>query len=252
VTLSEGDTPTPEFTPLATGTYTFEVTVSDGTGSDTDTATITVEEAPEPSASVTFDAETVTNRTETVTVDSANYTLADGSAGNYLVVAYVVTADGSISSPVGYSRTISNGVEEITVDLNASGAQGDDLDVLTENTTLRAMLHATAPSSAYGSPLMINGSRVTEDASITVEEPPLSDGVPGIPGSDPPIDPLPGPGWEDVNGDGRANFQDVIDLLLALESIQDASLTDAERDALDFDASGSVDFLDVIELVFRV
>jgi hypothetical protein len=71
--------------------------------------------------------------------------------------------------PVGYSSDRSGSASNISVDLNASGEQGDALDTLTANTTLRAMLHETNSSGNFGSPLQINGSTVTDDANITVQ-----------------------------------------------------------------------------------
>jgi hypothetical protein len=87
-------------------------------------------------------------------------------------------------------------------------------------------------------------------ANITVEEPPLSDGVPGVPGSDLPTDPLPGSGREDVNGDGNADFDDVIDLFFALDRLSDASPEQVA--AVDYDGDGDADFDDIVELLFRL
>ena len=161
---------------VAQTTFTYNATDASGStnitavgGGVTGTATVTVAAGPEPEASVTFEDETVQAGTENVTVDSANYTLADGTAGNYVAVAHVVRDDGSITGPVGYSANQSGSATEIVVDLNATEAQGDTLDTLTENTTLRAMLHETSPDSAFGPALTIGGQRVTDDANITVE-----------------------------------------------------------------------------------
>ncbi len=138
----------------------------------------------QPVATVTFDDKTVQNGTEEVTVESANFTRADGSAGDYVVVVHVVNetrfdrgVDNSISAPVGASGNLSNGAENITVDLNSSAAfeDGDALDSLTENVTLRAMLHTTDNDSAFGTRLgsAIDGLEPgdeTDDANITVQE----------------------------------------------------------------------------------
>nr|AKY04227.1 cell surface adhesin [uncultured haloarchaeon] len=158
-------------------------------------ATITVEEAQqqEPSVSVTFNDQSVQNGTEEVTVDSANFTRADGSAGDYVVVVHVVNdtefnggLDNSISAPVGASGNLSNGAESITVDLNSSAAfeDGDALDTLSENVTLRAMLHTTANDSAFGTRLgnAIDGIEPgdeTDDADITIAPESPLEGAPG-------------------------------------------------------------------------
>jgi hypothetical protein len=138
---------------------------------DSATATITVEEAADLEGSVTFNDQTVENGTETVTVDSASLT-ENGEAADYVVVVHVVSDefDGGVSAPVGVSGNLSGSAENITVDLNASGVQDDALDSITENATLRAMLHETSADSAFGPAIQINGSTVTDDANITVEQ----------------------------------------------------------------------------------
>ena len=183
-------------------------------GDETDDANIniTVEEAQqqEPSVSVNFTDKTVPNGTEEVTVDSANFTRADGSAGDYVVVVHVVNdtefnggLDNSISAPVGASGNLSNGAESITVDLNSSAAfeDGDALDTLSENVTLRAMLHTTANDSAFGTRLgnAIDGIEPgdeTDDANITVT----------------PESPLDGPAGEfDADADGDISITELGD-----------------------------------------
>ena len=179
---------------------------------ESESQTITVEEAQqqEPSVSVTFNDQSVQNGTEEVTVDSANFTRADGSAGDYVVVVHVVNdtefdggLDSSISAPVGASGNLSNGAESITVDLNSSAAfEGDDaLDTLSENVTLRAMLHTTANDSAFGTRLgnAIDGIEPgdeTDDADITVT----------------PASPLDGPAAEfDADADGDISITELGD-----------------------------------------
>jgi len=203
---------------------TFEVAASDtqslSTGedyahvfeSDDDTLTIegvSVVEAGTASASVTFDDQSVQNGTEEVTVASANYTLADGSEGDYVVVMHVVNDDGSISSPVGASSDQTGSASDITVDLNDTSAafeDGDALDTLTENTTLRAMLHETSNDSAFGPSLGL----ATDDADITVT----------------PASPLDGPAGDfDADADGDI---DILELGAAGEAFAQGDLTIAE------------------------
>jgi len=143
-------------------------------GGVTGTATVTYQQPAGPvnyDASVTFNDTTVTSGTETVTVDSASYT-ADGSAADYVVVVHAVNNDGSTGEIVGYSANQSGSAEDISVDLNASNAQGDALDSITSDTKLRAMLHQPAADSAYGSAIQVDGSQVTDDANITVQSVP--------------------------------------------------------------------------------
>jgi hypothetical protein len=111
--------------------------------------------------------------------------------------------DSSISAPVGASGNLSNGAESITVDLNSSAAfeDGDALDTLSENVTLRAMLHTTANDSAFGTRLgnAIDGIEPgdeTDDADITVT----------------PASPLDGPAAEfDADADGDISITELGD-----------------------------------------
>jgi hypothetical protein len=70
--------------------------------------------------------------------------------------------------------------------------------------------------------------------------------VPPTPANDPDDDGL----YEDVNGDGRVGFIDVVDLLFA-----DFAAIDDDPDrraAADFDGDGTVGFLDVVTLLFEL
>jgi hypothetical protein len=182
-------------------------------GGVTGTVSFTVEEAGTESASVTFDDQSVQNGTEEVTVASANYTLADGSEGDYVVVMHVVNDDGSISSPVGASSDQTGSASDITVDLNDTSAafeDGDALDTLTENTTLRAMLHETSSDSAFGPSLGL----ATDDADITVT----------------PESPIDGPAGDfDTDADGDISIGELGD---AGEAFAQGELTIAELGAV--------------------
>jgi PKD repeat protein len=150
------------------GTYTATLTVEAADGSTaTDTRTVTVRDTTAPT--VTFGDQTVANGSETVTVATASYRLANGTAGEYVVVAHRVET-GSLGGPVGTSGTLSGSAANVTVDLNASGTRNDGLDVLTENTTLRAVLHSPGESTAFGPVLRANGSTVGDSATVTVAD----------------------------------------------------------------------------------
>jgi hypothetical protein len=225
---------------LSAGTYTHGVV----SGNDMATATITLQSQATATASVTFDDTTVTNGTETVTVDSADYTLANGSAGDYVVVVHLVQSG---SAPiVGYSSVQSGSASNVRVDLNESGQQGDALEAVTSNVTLRAMLHARNASSNFGSPLMMNGSKVTSDANITVSPDVFTQPIPGAGGQGPPTNLDTDPRYEDINGDGQGTFADAIALAFA----QTGNLTQRQLTALDHDGDGDVDFDDAIDLAF--
>jgi PKD repeat protein len=76
---------------------------------------------------------------------------------------------------------------------------------------------------------------------------PFPDGVPGVRGGA-PTDVDDDGRYEDVNGDGRLDFFDVIDLLFADWGRINAD--PAGRAAFDLDGSGGVGFLDVVHLLF--
>lgn len=77
---------------------------------------------------------------------------------------------------------------------------------------------------------------------------PFPDGVPGI-GTDSPNNIDDDSQFEDVNGDGEANFTDAVNLAFANRtSINNG--TQSQIDALDFDGDGDIDFDDAIELAF--
>jgi PKD repeat protein len=67
-------------------------------------------------------------------------------------------------------------------------------------------------------------------------------------GQAPPADPDDDGLYEDVNGDGQANFDDAISLAF----VQTGSLTQEQVAALDFDGDGDIDFDDAVELAFTV
>jgi hypothetical protein len=75
---------------------------------------------------------------------------------------------------------------------------------------------------------------------------PFPDGIDGLA---PPTNTGPEPGYEDVDGDGKFTFLDVVAFNLAPPSALDA---DRDAAAVDYDCSGTVDFMDVVELLFRL
>jgi hypothetical protein len=81
---------------------------------------------------------------------------------------------------------------------------------------------------------------------------PFPSGVPGVSGSTPPTDTDGDRRLEDVTGDGRFDFFDVIEFLFALDSLSDEPLTERQRTALDHDGDGSLTFFDVIDLLFQL
>jgi FtsP/CotA-like multicopper oxidase with cupredoxin domain len=70
------------------------------------------------------------------------------------------------------------------------------------------------------------------------------DGLPAVVGDSPPIDPDDDGLYEDVNGDGKVNYDDVVDLF---EHFGDDAVQD-NPDAYDFNGNGQLDSDDIVEL----
>ncbi|QPV62901.1 S8 family serine peptidase [Halosimplex litoreum] len=140
---------------------------------DFEPATATVAISPsQRAAAVDFDNQSVRTGSETVSVEFANYTLRDGTAGEYVVVAHLVASDDTVGQPVGSSVPLTGYSQNIPLDLNATAAQDDGLDAFSENVTLRLQLHETAPESAYGDPITVDGESVTSTSDVAVVDSP--------------------------------------------------------------------------------
>jgi hypothetical protein len=92
----------------------------------------------------------------------------------------------------------------------------------------------------------------TEGATLDTTAPdnPFPSGAPGV-GDTPPTDSNPRqPGFEDINGDGVANFTDVVNLLFAIDRLQ--GLSGPQLEAVDYDGNGMINFDDIVTLLFRL
>jgi PKD repeat protein len=97
----------------------------------------------------------------------------------------------------------------------------------------------------------VTAPNVTETARIPVGDPtPFPYGVPGVATDRPPTDVDDDQLVEDINGDGRFTFVDVIGLVFA--DYDTINRNDTMRPLLDFSGDGRVSFVDVIELVFQL
>jgi hypothetical protein len=131
----------------------------------------------------------------------------------------------------------------------------------------------TANAAVGGRPVTVNGAADTLSARLTpgtyavfavnrtsdgpngslpLGERLFPTGVPASSTGDPPTD-VDGDGkLEDVDGNGRFGFTDVIEFVFSQQNGDYASLTTEQTAALDFDGNGRVTFVDVIDLVFEL
>jgi PKD repeat protein len=72
--------------------------------------------------------------------------------------------------------------------------------------------------------------------------------IPGTDSDEPPTDPDGDDEFEDINGDEKFTFIDVVTYLFSIDSADNYS--SAQTEGLDFDESGKIGFLDVVELLF--
>jgi outer membrane protein assembly factor BamB len=207
------------------GEYDVNVTVTDDTGlTATDTVTVTV----------TVEAPNATPPSVTASVTNAT-----------VEINQTVTFEATASDPDGTVQTIewdfdSDGVVDAngsTVSTSFQSAGEYDVNV---TVTDDAGLTATDTVS------------LTVTATVETSNPFGSDGLPGGASDQPPTD-VDGDGqYEDLNGDDRFTFVDIIEFIFALQSVDYSTLPQAQIDAVDFNGDGTVNFVDVVELVFEL
>ncbi|MFH5801946.1 family 16 glycoside hydrolase [Haladaptatus sp. CMAA 1911] len=128
-------------------------------------------------------------------------------------------------------------------DINILNAQGNEIvgteTMSTEGETQTLEFTATTEMTAYNCsvhPNLMHGEIVVEEDD--------SDGLPPVVGDSSPTDPDGDGHYEDINGDGEANYADVVDLFDNME--EDAVQDNAE--AFDFNENGRLDFDDIVAL----
>jgi hypothetical protein len=135
-------------------------------------------------------------------------------------VTYTATADASNETAV-FSVYLTNAT-------SIGGSNVNYADV--ESTYVRV---ATEPSGRFSDTLFPNG-------------------IPGSSTGQAPTNADEDVQYEDMTGDGRFDFADVIEFVFALDNIQSASLTPTQIESLDHSGDGRVTFVDVIDLVFQL
>jgi hypothetical protein len=108
----------------------------------------------------------------------------------------------------------------------------------------------TSGATAGDHPMAVTTGNVTASAPMVVVPPtPFPNGLPGS-RQYTPQDVDADPRFEDIDGSGTVDFLDVITLVFA--DFEAINADPAQRGALDFDEDGNVDFVDVIDLVFQL
>jgi PKD repeat protein len=250
---------TVEVTNRGTLTGTGVVTLSVN-GTTVDTATVSVAGDATETATLTWtprDGQTgtyvlaaaspndTTAAAPTMTVDPlrVDVTVRDAptavSEGDTAVVAVDVTNPGDS----GVTRRVALADGPTTVDrANVTLAAGE-----TRRVELR---WNTSGATAGGHQLVVTTGNVTAATPIAVvPATPFPNGLPGD-RQHTPQDVDADPRYEDVNGDGRVSFLDVVTLVFADFETIDAN--PAQRAALDFDGDGDFDYVDVVDLVFQL
>jgi PKD repeat protein len=100
--------------------------------------------------------------------------------------------------------------------------------------------------------LTVSYRELTRTVSLNVADSLFDGPLPGAGSDVPPTDPDGDGMYEDIDGDGRFGFLDVVEFLFALNDIGNADLTPTQVAALDFDGTGKIGFLDVVELLFEI
>jgi hypothetical protein len=247
VSLSGSDSAAPSFTaPVVTTprTLTFELLVRDGVGgSDTDTVTVTVE--PPAGANTTTTATVLLQEAPNglfsygVDLSASNETLLELEPR--LTPALRVTAGGvgesaaTVRSVDPSNRTYDEPIALLTATFTGN-LSTEDVGLTVTNLTDddRRDMNRSLVS------LRVGGAN------------PFPNGIPGATGDAPPGNIDDDPAYEDITGDGRFTFVDVIAFVFALDAIQSANLDAQARARLDHSGDGDVNFVDVIDLVFQL
>jgi PKD repeat protein len=208
-------------------------------------------------AEVTFDPDPVPENDDTLELFVRPNPEEDGPRTYVWLLDLVEPANDPPTAAFGYSPPSPRAGADVAFD--ASGSSDDGAVTAYEwtfgdGTTAsgRQVAHAFDAAGSYAVRLTVTddaGATDDTEQTVVVAEPlPAFDGpVPGTGSAAPPTDPDGDGRYEDVDGDGEADFADAI----ALAFVDGSALTGAQRAALDFDGDGDADFDDAVELAFR-
>jgi hypothetical protein len=250
----------------ATGTYYLVVNGTAGIAPDdtvryalTVTVTPRVDVAVAPGADGSGQFAVGTTRTydvvanATVDLGSFDVTVASSNA-SVLAVTDATATNGTAAVAIAPD----NASARVTV---PDGAFPAGERVLLARVTVAAVAPGEATLNVTGMPVVRStlgldlSTRAAAGTAVTVVNASVGlfpDGIPGSSTGAMPTDTDGNGKLDDMTGDGRFTFQDVIEFVFALDNIAGASLTAAELAALDQDDSGQINFVDVIDLVFQL
>jgi hypothetical protein len=205
----------------------------------------------------TFDSTSQTRLTTSAAPVGVASVDADARAGGVALADGTVARQANVQGLVDYvaengSAAAPNGSDVVYASVNATTGAAADGSVLVGTT---ADWEPGTYRYVYVSQLDDDGTVLTSSTdTLSVEVNPFDNST-VTPGSSPRD--LDGDGrYEDVNGDGVADFSDVIDFLFEIDSIEDeienGNLTTQQQAALNYNGQGSVDFIDVVELLFTI
>jgi hypothetical protein len=210
----------------------------------------------------------------------------DGSLQPTNTTTYNVTATGDLGDVGSFSLDIASSNTTVLQVTGVSASGTLDATVAPDGSSVSVNVTGASISGTPGSPVIIAQVSVianaTGEATLNISGSPAvattggidytvagvsgtvvtvsTDSLPaefqdGIPGSStglPPQDTNGDGKLDDMTGDGRFTFQDVIEFVFALDNIRNANLSPQAIALLDQDDSGSVTFVDVIDLVFQL
>ena len=209
-------------------------------------------------ANLTADLLGQTDSTEVTVEDlSANFTveLVDGPTQITQNESFSATVSVTNAGDVAGTQDITYVLEDDNGDSTGIEATESGVELDAGNSTevtfnVSADATADLATGNYTHVFASDDDELTVDAEVIAE------------GADPFTEPLPNAGanasaptdpdgdglYDDVNGDGQADFDDAVALAFA----DTDNLSQAQIDALDFDGDGDVDFDDAVELAFSV